>query len=469
MSRHVDVVIPAWNNLSYTQACVESFFSRNTDPDTPYHLILVDNGSEDGTREYIHGVMRANPGRVKCIENDTNEGWVVACNQGHELSCSDAGYVMFLNNDTVIVEDEMLKRLVDRISDKRYTAGVGPVSNAVSGRQSVLYDNPRIEAEFDAPFIIGFCMLLKKDVLDIVKHHDGFVMDPRFSPGGADELDLCIRIQSHGYSFAIDRKVFLHHSCSKTLAKVTSDLPAFHEGKMKILVEKHGDATVAAFMGAVKKRTLIGIPTVGHVHHKFIKTLLTLEKPEGITIETFPRTLPHVARNSLIGMAIENGFDYLLFLDDDMIFDQANLLMKFIAYLDEHPDVDVIAPFAYMRNPPYYPCVFMEDPSNPPYYTLYTEQDKGKVEVDAITCAVTLVRVDLLRRMKKPWFEFHTIGNEMVGEDVYFCHKAKKEHGAKIICDSDQQVWHIGDNLLVGRPTYEAHHSHKVVRELMKF
>ena len=469
MNRHVDVVIPAWNNLSYTKACVESFLLRNRDPKTPYHLILVDNGSEDGTREYIREMMSAHPDRVKCIENDKNEGWVVACNQGHEKSCSDAGYVMFLNNDTVIVEDETLKRLVDRIGQRRYTAGVGPVSNAVSGRQSALFDTPRIEAEFDAPFIIGFCMLIKKNVLDIVKHHDGFVMDPRFSPGGADELDLCMRIGSHGYSFAIDRKVFIHHSCSKSLEKITNDLGAFHHEKMNILIEKHGELKVRTLMGQVKKRTLIGIPTIGHMHHKFFKTVLTLAKPEGITIETLPRTLPHVARNSLAEMAVENGFDYMFYLDDDMLFNDIHLLTNFISHLDQHPEVDVIGPVAYMRNPPFYPCVFMEDPSNDPYYTLFTERDKGKVEVDMVTCACTLVRVDLLRKMKKPWFEFKTIGSEMIGEDVYFCRKAKREHGATIICDTDQDVWHIGDNLLVGRPTYENYQAQPVLKETLKF
>lgn len=469
MSRHVDVVIPAWNNLSYTKACVESFLLRNRDPKTPYHLILVDNGSEDGTREYIRGVMSANPDRVKCIENDENEGWVVACNQGHEKSCSDAGYVMFLNNDTVIVEDETLKKLVDRIHDKRCAAGVGPISNMVSGRQSALFDSPRIEAEFDAPFIIGFCMLLKKSVLDIVKHHDGFVMDPIFSPGGADELDLCMRIGSHGYSFAIDRKVFIHHSCSKSLEKITDNLYAFHNEKMNILIKKHGELKVRKLLGQVKKRTLMGIPTIGHMHHKFLKTVLTLEKPEGITIETFARAMPHVARNNLIEMAIGHGFDYLMFLDDDMLFNDIKLMTGFISYLEEHPEVDMIAPVAYMRAAPFYPCTFMDDPKNPPYYRLFTERDKGKIEVDAMTCACTLVRVDLLRKMKKPWFEFKTIGSEMIGEDIYFCQKAKRDHGATLICDTDQDVWHIGDNLLVGRPTYEAHHSHPIIKEVLKF
>jgi len=463
------MILPCWNALEYTKLCVDTLFRHTSSTKTPYHVIFIDNGSDDGTREYLEGLKAMYPEIVRVVHNAVNQGWVFAVNQGIAALSPEAEYVLLLNNDTMFVQENWLGRIIDKIHDVRQIAGAGPVSNAVSGRQHVAYDNPKIETEMAQPYLIGFCMLLKRECVDVLLALDGYFMDELFSPGGCDEIDVCMRLRDRGYSFLIDRTVYVHHFYSKTLSRITDDLGAFHNGKMKLLVEKHGQEKVNGFFGATPKRTLIGIPTLGQVHHKFLMTILTLEKPEGVAIETIPRSLPHVSRNQLAEMAIAHGFDYLFFLDDDMIFDQTHLLMKFMRYMEEHPEVDVIGPVAYMRNPPFYPCVFFEDPNNPPFYRLVSRRNEGVIEVDALTIAATLIRVDLLRRMSKPWFEFKRVGSETMGEDVYFCWKSKREHGAKILCDTDEQVWHIGDNLLVGAPTYEQYHTHPIVKETLKF
>ncbi len=68
------IVIVTHNQLEYTRQCLDSV-RRLTDE--PYELIVVDNGSTDGTVEYL----RAMPG-VRLIVNDGNRGFPAAANQG---------------------------------------------------------------------------------------------------------------------------------------------------------------------------------------------------------------------------------------------------------------------------------------------------------------------------------------------------------------------------------------------------
>ena len=67
-------MIVTHNQLEYTRQCLDSI-RRLTDE--PYELIVVDNGSTDGTVEYL----RAFPD-VRLIANDTNRGFPAAVNQG---------------------------------------------------------------------------------------------------------------------------------------------------------------------------------------------------------------------------------------------------------------------------------------------------------------------------------------------------------------------------------------------------
>lgn len=466
--RHVDLVMPCWNNLFYTRFAVESFFVRTNYEKTPYHLILLDNGSDDGTTQYFNEVKATYGDRVKIIRNEVNNGWVEAVNQGVAAMCAGCTYFVCVNNDVLFTQDNWLGRMIDGMEDRFHLAGAGPTSNAVGWRQNVVYNNPKVKIE-EVPFIVGFCMVMKRYAVDMLIRQDGYFMDPLFSPGGCDEVDVCIRLSNLGFRFHIDRTVYVHHFCSKSLEKITDNLAAFHQDKVNRLTGKYGEAKVAEFMARQLARVLIAIPTVGQMHYRFVRMLVTLDKPEGVAIELAARSLPDIARNNLAQLALDYGYEYVFFLDDDMIFEQVDLLMKFLARMKADPTIDVLSPVAYMRHPPFSPLVFLES-DDPPYYKLIQTKDQGLVDVDATTCAATLVRASVFRRMKRPWFEWVRVGTERMGEDVSFCHKVKHEIGGRVVVDTDEHIHHIGEPLLVSRSTYEKFHKEQpLLRELLKF
>ncbi|HWY86284.1 MAG TPA: glycosyltransferase, partial [Gemmataceae bacterium] len=189
------IIIPCWNQADMTRGCLESLVRHTR---TPFEIILIDNGSSDGTAElcaeFAKTVERVsnrlgdlpvgnrhheNPylQRFEVIRNETNLGFAAATNQG--LARARGSYLVLLNNDTVVTES-WLERLIECSLARWPKVGmVGPVSNYAPPPQLVRpeYDDldalgafaRRRAAEFQGqalpvPRLTGFCLLLRREV-----------------------------------------------------------------------------------------------------------------------------------------------------------------------------------------------------------------------------------------------------------------------------------------------------------------
>ena len=115
----VGVVIPAWNAIEYTLACLDSLKAIET---PGVDVVLVDNGSTDGTCERVGA---AHP-EVILIRNETNRGFAHACNQGlTEAFGRGCRYAFLLNNDTIVAPDMLAQLLA--VAEARPNAAIfGP-------------------------------------------------------------------------------------------------------------------------------------------------------------------------------------------------------------------------------------------------------------------------------------------------------------------------------------------------------
>ncbi len=93
------VIVPCWNQLEFTRECLRALF-RHTTP--AWELIVVDNGSTDGTGEFLAGVQAGGRVPVTVIHNARNRGFPAAINQG--LRAARGQYLVLLNNDAVVTE-----------------------------------------------------------------------------------------------------------------------------------------------------------------------------------------------------------------------------------------------------------------------------------------------------------------------------------------------------------------------------
>jgi O-antigen biosynthesis protein len=100
------IVIPCWNQLEFTRQCVSALVRYTR---APWELIAVNNGSTDGTADYLVGVQDAAHVPVAVISNVNNLGFPAAINQGLRQARGD--YLVLLNND-VVATDGWLDQLV---------------------------------------------------------------------------------------------------------------------------------------------------------------------------------------------------------------------------------------------------------------------------------------------------------------------------------------------------------------------
>ena len=106
----VTIVIPNYNGIAYLGACLRSVEKQEG---VSAEVLIVDNGSTDGSQEYIRTEFPAC--RLICLEK--NYGFCRAVNEGFRYAGSE--YVILLNNDTEIEPDFALRLLASIQKDRK--------------------------------------------------------------------------------------------------------------------------------------------------------------------------------------------------------------------------------------------------------------------------------------------------------------------------------------------------------------
>lgn len=198
----VSIVIPCYNQIHYTYACLQSILEFTKD--VTYEVIIADDVSTDATAE----IGRFVDGLVIC-RNQTNQGFLRNCNQA--AKAAKGKYIMFLNNDTKVTEG-WLSSLVNLIEsddtigmvgsklvypDGRLQEAGGIIWSDGSGWNYGRLDDPD-KAEYnyvkDVDYISGAAILLS---VDLWKQIGGF--DERFAPAYCEDSDLAFEVRKAGY------------------------------------------------------------------------------------------------------------------------------------------------------------------------------------------------------------------------------------------------------------------------------
>ena len=223
----VDIIMPVFNNLTYTQKALWALEAHTT---IPCHLIIVDNGSTDGTADYLWGLEKEMG--LHIITNDANLGFAKAVNLG--LVMSDSPYVIILNND-VEVGPGWLKTLIQAMEANPHIGAMGVLSTAKTQATWEGHFYPigvKVIENYRLGQLPYSCVVLRREAIDVVG-----LLDEEFFLYGEDD-DYNIRLIRAGWSLAIHTDITVKHEHGAT--SKTAGLEHYRKAAMERIMRKWG-------------------------------------------------------------------------------------------------------------------------------------------------------------------------------------------------------------------------------------
>lgn len=203
---------------------------------------------------------------------------------------------------------------------------------------------------------------------------------------------------------------------------------------------------------------LIAIPCMDMIHTSFFSAMMNLRKPETTEISVCCSSLIYDARNILAKKALDEGFDYILWLDSDMTF-EPDLMERFVAEVQEGRDF--VAGLYFKRKTPIKPCIYTgcglkldENGNKVSFAASYIDYPKDQVfEIAAAGLAAVMTSTSMIDKIYKQFgLPFSPIVG--FGEDLSFCVRAR-EAGYQLWCDSRIKVGHSALTI-IGEDNWEA-------------
>lgn len=198
------IVIPVLNQLAYTQGCVDCLAP---DLAAGVQVVVVDNGSTDGTQEWL-----ASRSDITVVRNEENRGCAPAWNQG-VAAVKGADWIVILNND-VLLPAGWLAALLGAADDH----GLDVVCSAMRERD-LNYDFADYARDFTQRMrgvlrrggTHGVCFAVRRAVFAKI---GGF--DEAFRIGQFEDGDFFRRAANAGFKLGTTGACFLHHFGSVT-------------------------------------------------------------------------------------------------------------------------------------------------------------------------------------------------------------------------------------------------------------
>ena len=238
--RKTCIAIVSYNSCYLMQRCIEAI--RNECIPDSYEIVVVDNASTDGVRDWLCG-----QDDIKTVLLEENVGFPMGCNIA--VQYAGTGYDVFLlNNDTRLTHNALFWLRMGLYSSDDIGA-TGSIANYAGNRQQVEVEFTlpaeyveyagSINVPMDEPFeervrLSGFSMLIRRELWDELGG-----MDEAFSPGYFEDDDLSVRILWSGYRLLLCKNSFIYHAGSQSFSG-REDINELLIGHMKLFEQKYG-------------------------------------------------------------------------------------------------------------------------------------------------------------------------------------------------------------------------------------
>jgi len=215
----ISIIITNLNGKKWLEVCLPSII-KSTYPKDRMEVILVDNGSTDGSVDYFEQMMKSSNIRYKVIKNRYNVGWSPANNQGAKIA--EGEILIFISND-IEVSPKAFEEVVNLFINHQ---NIGIVQfNSLS-----LYDRKTIDSAMNFIDIFGFAYgyaPLEKPWIVSIAEGMAFAIRRNvfFRIGGFDsdyfmeydDMDLSLRTWLIGYKVVFHPQAIVYHARGGTV------------------------------------------------------------------------------------------------------------------------------------------------------------------------------------------------------------------------------------------------------------
>ena len=228
--KNVDVIIPVYNAIEYTKDCITTIL-KYTDLSKNSLVLINDKSPDENVLQMLMDFKNSNKDKnIIVLENEENLGFVKTVNKGMKYSSND---VILLNSDTEVTKN-WIEKLQECAYSNEYIATATPLTN---NGTICSVPNFGIDNEIPKGFSIdeyakmieetsisrypqlttgnGFCMFIKREVLDKIGYFD----DVTFDKGYGEENDFCYRALDNGYTNVLCDNLFIYHKGSQSFTK----------------------------------------------------------------------------------------------------------------------------------------------------------------------------------------------------------------------------------------------------------
>jgi len=238
MQHECDIIAVTWNQKEIIKSFIDSFLESTS---LRCRLIIVDNASADGTREYLLSLKDTKNCEFKVMLNEDNKGFVRGINQG--IAISTAPYVCWANDDLIFCPgwlEEILSILMKNpaigvVSPNSNNLGVhvpvGISMHAFAARLREEYKGVFVEMSF----CVGFCLVVRREVIDKV---GGF--SEEFAPLFFEDTDYSMKAQKAGYRIGFAKAAYVWHKEHASVQRIAKSKEEIFSRNRELFHRKWG-------------------------------------------------------------------------------------------------------------------------------------------------------------------------------------------------------------------------------------